>query len=135
MGKAAAKGDITLRNIEVSQDDAKFLQNLLRGELQRYRGLVEVEKLRKQSGGGKGTFIPLGDRLGEYPAEQVDLGKIVAYPPELEVIPAKPLFLDVAWNYIDYPNKTAKSTPKSNDKSADKTEEKPQKRGWFWSSR
>ena len=120
-----------LRNIEVSHEDADFLHQLLRGELERYRGLVEIEKLHKQSGGGKGGIIPLGERLGDYPPEPVDLNHIVTYPPRLEVIPVKPLFLDVAWNHIDYPDKTGKSTAKGKEK----TEEKPQKRGWFWSSK
>ena len=129
------RAESNLRNIEISQDDVKFIQNLLRGELQRYRGLVEVESLQKQSAGGSATAIPLGEKLGEYPAEPVDLDNIVAYPPRLEVIPVKPIFLDVAWNYIDYPDKAGKSVVKGKDSAADSVEQKPQKRGWFWSSR
>jgi len=135
LGKVGKGKKSSLRNIDVSQDDAGFIHDVLRGELQRYRGLVEIEKLEKQSGGGKGTAIPLSERLGEYPAEPVDLENIVAYPPKLEVIPVKPIFLDVAWNYIDYPDKAGKLTATAKGQAADKAEEKPQKRGWFWSSR
>lgn len=129
-------GDSPLRNIEVSSADVHFLCDLLKGELQRSRALVEVARLRKlaEKGTSKGSGIPLVERLGEYPAEGVDLDNIVVYPPKVEVIPVKPLFLDVAWNYIQYPDQQSKAEGKSQEKSADKpsdADQKPLKRGWF----
>lgn len=35
----------------------------------------------------------------------MDLLNLVTYPPRVEAVPVKPLFLDVAWNYIEYPGR------------------------------
>ena len=35
----------------------------------------------------------------------MDLSRLVQYPPKIEVVPVKPLFFDVAWNYIEYPGR------------------------------
>jgi len=64
------------------------------------------------------------------------LDNIVVYPPKVEAIPVKPLFLDVAWNYITYPSTKAQpaqsAKPAASGKQAAGAEEaKPQKRGWF----
>lgn len=133
--------DSGFKTMEISQEDAKFLQELLKGELQRDRALVEIANLRKL--GNKGvssttTTCPLIDRLHQYPSQGVDLENIVTYPPKMEPIPVKPLFLDVAWNYVQYPTtrteqQGAKMT--SNKTAATKTAEpekqQPAKKGWF----
>ena len=128
--------DTTVKTIEVVQVDAEFLQNLLKGELQRSRALVEISNLRKQAakGDSKAAPRPLIDRLGQYPSEGVDLEKIVTYPPKMEPIPVKPLFLDVAWNYVQYPQEQAAQarTAGSNTKSeAAGPEKQSAKKGWF----
>lgn len=124
-----------LKTIEVAQADATFLQNLLKGELQRTRALVEIFNLRKQAGKGdlNATSRPLIEKLGQYPAEGVNLDNIVTYPPKLEPIPVKPLFLDVAWNYLQYPTSQTEKPKTAQDKSTVKEEaEKPApKKGWF----
>ncbi len=89
---------------------------------------------------------PLSDRLSDYPAAGVDLANIVSYPPQLEPLPVKPLFLDVAWNYIRYPGQAepaavaaVEARPQAAGASAAaagagaaEPEAKPQqKRGWF----
>lgn len=69
----------------------------------------------------------------------MDLERIVEYPPKMEVVPVKPLFLDVAWNYIGYPDKSAaggqqgevKGQEKQVQGGAEQEAAKPQKRGWF----
>ena len=33
------------------------------------------------------------------------MSRLVQYPPKIEVVPVKPLFFDVAWNYIEYPGR------------------------------
>lgn len=126
-----------VRDIRVCQDDARFLHKVLQGEVQRCRALVDIAKLRSKAvqGSFPPSAAPLSDRLGVYPAEQLDLENIVEYPPRLQTIPVKPLFLDIAWNYIDYPSKKARSQAPSKEQpapqSASQPEEKPQKRGWF----
>lgn len=128
--------DTGLKTIEVVKSDAEFLQNLLKGELQRCRALVEIANLRKQAdkGDSKAAQRPLIDKLGQYPSKGVDLENIVTYPPKMEPIPIKPLFLDVAWNHVQYPQKqTAKAgalEDKTNAKSGE-PEKQPAKKGWF----
>lgn len=124
-----------LKTMEVAQKDAAFLQNLLKGEVQRTRALVEIFNLRKQAGKGDSNAAsrPLIEKLGQFPAEGVNLDNIVTYPPKLEPIPVKPLFLDVAWNYVQYPTTQTEKPKLQQDKSKAKEEvEKPaQKKGWF----
>jgi signal recognition particle subunit SRP68 len=125
------------RNIVVAREDITALEYLLSGELQRCQALVEVSKLQQlaKGTGAKVAPLPLVERLSEYPSDGVDLENIVAYPPRLDAIPVKPLFLDIAWNYIDYPAKRAQaaSAPKAAPAqgAAPQEEAKPQKRGWF----
>lgn len=125
-----------LKTIEVVQEDAEFLQNLLKGELQRSRALVEISNQREVAGKGdpKAAPRPLIDRLGQYPSEGVDLEKIVTYPPKMQPIPVKPLFLDVAWNYVQYPQHHAVQAKASGSKAGaavTDSEQQPAKKGWF----
>lgn len=107
----------TPRNIQVLKRDLALLHDTLTGELQRGRALVEIFKSannRPAAAAAQPTSAitttgkpPLSSRLNDYPAGGVDLENIVTYPPRLEPFPVKPLFLDVAWNYITYPGKGA----------------------------
>lgn len=119
--------------MEVAQNEAAFLQDLLKGELQRSRALVQISNLRRQQGGSSGAPAaaqrPLLGRLGQYPSEGVDLENIVSYPPELEPVPVKPLFLDVAWNYVQYPTTTQGAKAKEAVRA--EPEKQPAKKGWF----
>ncbi|KAK7743204.1 signal recognition particle subunit srp68 [Cytospora paraplurivora] len=125
----------SLKTIEVVRADAEFLQNVLKGELQRSRALVEISNLREVAGKGdsKAAPRPLIDRLGQYPSEGVDLEKIVTYPPKMQPIPVKPLFLDVAWNYVQYPQHHAQAKASGSKAGAEVTEtvQQPAKKGWF----
>ncbi|KAI6086226.1 hypothetical protein F4821DRAFT_130764 [Hypoxylon rubiginosum] len=118
-------------NIEIRQSDIQFLHQLLRGELQRCRAIVEIDNLRQKTTNTipASAKIPLVQRLFEYPAEGVDLENLVQYPPKVEPIPVKPLFFDVAWNYIDYPGKTPAAAPEPEQQQAQPAQ--PQRRGWF----
>ncbi|EGO59554.1 hypothetical protein NEUTE1DRAFT_61104 [Neurospora tetrasperma FGSC 2508] len=133
------------RNILVSAADVQTLHSLLNGEIQRARALVEISEHNKNkkpsSGSSSSNGKPLIGQLANYPSSgQVNLENIVVYPPRLEAIPVKPIFLDVAWNYIDYPEKIAAGGDK-NQQQQQRTEEvqeeqtqeeeKPKKRGWF----
>lgn len=127
-----------VKNIEVTRSDAESLRDTLKGELQRSRALVEMSNLKKQKDKGNAKIVPrpLVDRLGQYPVGGVvDLENIVPYPPKLEPLATKPLFLDVAWNYVRYPDKQgASATGAAQSKAPQKTsakEEQPAKKGWF----
>lgn len=134
-GSSAPTGP-SLRNIDVLPEHAQFLSELLNGEVQRYRALVDIDKMRKE---GKITATddplqPLADKLSRYPTRGVDLQNIVAYPPVLGVVPMKPIFLDLAYNYIEYPDDGKRSGGKSSEKPVDnapQAEQKTQKKGWF----
>lgn len=95
---------------------------------------MHIDNLRKESRNSLSGAVkaPLIERLNEYPEGGVDLNNIVQYPPKLALIPMKPIFLDVAWNYIDYPGQklAASKQPKE---AAPETKPAPQqpKKGWF----
>lgn len=76
---------------------------------------------------------PLVERLGEYPVEDVDLTRLVNFPPNLQPIPVKPLFFDLAWNYIDYPGRGTAGVngAPAPPKSAVEEKKEPAKKGWF----
>jgi signal recognition particle subunit SRP68 len=125
-------------DVIVTVDDVQSLGNILIGELQLSRALVEISNLQNQpiANSGREKSSALAERLSEYPAEGVDLENIAVYPPKTEAIPVKPLFLDIAWNYILYPDKQTKQDQEGTGKVAQpvtKMEEqaKPQKKGWF----
>jgi signal recognition particle subunit SRP68 len=104
-----------------------------------YQGIVEIERLSSQSEQEKkGTRQPpLIERLDEYsPSGRADLNNLVVYPPTLRPIPVKPLFFDVAWNYIDYPREGKKAVQTSQETKhepagAADDGKKEAKRGWF----
>lgn len=146
----------TPRNIQVTKRDITFLNSTLTGELQRGRALVEIfsnankpNTAAAAAPSAPSPAKPLSARLSDYPAGGVDLENIVTYPPRLEPFPVKPLFLDVAWNYIEYPRKggEAPTAPAKKEEVGGKAaaaqdqgaaaaaaaapEAKPQKRGWF----
>jgi len=122
-------------NITISPSEAQALKDLLDGEVQHYRALVELSNLasKQPSATNKG---PLVERLSEYPA-QVDLENFVTYPPKLEPVPVKPLFFDAAWNYIEYPGRQVEKGPENGVKKGAEKEGRgaeqtaQQKKGWF----
>ncbi|KAF4126753.1 signal recognition particle subunit SRP68 [Geosmithia morbida] len=125
-------------SVDVGHADLKFLSRLLAGELQRHRAIAHIDHLRKGIDSSNTSALsklspPLVERLHDYPAGgAVHLSKIVQLPPRLDLAPVKPIFLDVAWNYIDYPGKTpgaasAAATPATTGA----TTQQPAKKGWF----
>jgi signal recognition particle subunit SRP68 len=124
-------------NISVSPSEVQFLQDLLAGEVQRYRALVELlnlnEAAQKSEEGNNKT--PLVERLNEYPSKGVDLQNLVQWPPKLEPVPVKPLFFDAAWNYIEYPGRQVGNVAVigANEEKANagKEQTQQQKKGWF----
>ncbi|RCI09512.1 hypothetical protein L249_4084 [Ophiocordyceps polyrhachis-furcata BCC 54312] len=124
--------------IDVSSEAVSFLGNLLDGELQRHRALVHIESLREEqeSHVHQAHNPPLIDRLDEYPVRGVDHDNLVDFPPKMQLVPIKPIFLDVAWNYISYPGKaaSAKSSPATAEQPSRQQQQQQQqqtKRGWF----
>ena len=117
-------------------------KTFLQGLVTQTQALVELNNLRSvktssQSSQHDKFRQPLAERLhlNRY-EEDVDLSNLVNFPPRLRPVPVKPLFFDIAWNYVQYPGKPATSEGRgiANGGSAadDKTEApQPAKRGWF----
>lgn len=129
------------RNLLVSNADIQQLHGMLTGELHRDRALVGINNLEKSASQAQGSSSSsnkpaLVNTLSSYPSGGVDLQNIVRYPPQIESIPVKPIFLDVAWNYISYPDNQnqARSAEKGiagEDRTSAAEEAKPKKKGWF----
>lgn len=124
-------------NLDVTPSQVKFLKDLLHGLVFQHRALVELHSLEvtEANKAHAGKPPPLVERLDEYPRGTVDLTNLVTYPPKMEPIPVKPLFLDVAFNYIDYPGRTRKIAEKAIngqvEGQAGKEEKKEGRKGWF----
>jgi len=123
----------TPRSMQITRQDAQYLDKLLGGELQRHRALVHIANLRKQESknAAEAAATPLVDKLNTYPAGGVDPKNLVQWPPKLALIPVKPIFLDVAWNYIDYPKEDSPKGKESIPEGSGKSAPAPQKKGWF----
>ena len=110
----------------------KALHTKLERLVLQHRALVQLQELDGVKGESTGTSNPLVEHLDEYPSGGVDLTNLVTYPPKLRPVPVKPLFFDLAWNYIQYPGQEkSTSQAKQSDKSSEREEKKPVKRGWF----
>ncbi|KAK4544611.1 hypothetical protein LTR36_004183 [Oleoguttula mirabilis] len=137
--------------LEISVQAAEGLQKQTANLLARTHALVEMHKLeanaRTAAEKQQTSAAPLVQNLNAYPTPgvRVDLGNLVGYPPRIQPVPVKPLFLDVAWNYIEYPGRKAEApveeagappvadTPMVNggeEESGEKPAEK-KKGGWF----
>lgn len=123
--------------LEVTPIEAEALQELLRGLVFQHRALVELGDLEAidVNTTKAGRVPPLVEKLDEYPQGMVNLTNLVTYPPKVEPIPVKPLFLDVAFNYIEYPGRARKATERgingTTETQAGKEEKKEGKKGWF----
>lgn len=122
----------------VSHDQVKLLHDLLQNLVSQNRALVELNNIAEASAKADKSFQPpLIDCLDEYPKKGVDLKNLVTYPPKIEPIPVKPIFLDVAYNYIDYPGRARKATDKTINGVADSVnkdgpgKKQEVKKGWF----
>lgn len=120
---------------DISPAQGQSLEHELRALVTKYQGLVTLESISAQEQSSKSTAQrPLIERLHEYSGDSLSLGNLVPYPPEIRPIPVKPLFLDVAWNYIDYPRegKAAAGSAKQPAREEQAPEQnKGGRRGWF----
>ncbi len=120
-------------NIDITPDQASNLHSLLQSLVSQHRALVELDNIQSASSSKSANPVPpLIERLDEYPPNGVDLTRLVTYPPRVEPIPVKPLFLDVAFNYIDYPGRSRKVDEKAvNGVTEGVKGGEEKKRGWF----
>lgn len=132
----------TVPRLNITKSQLEALQSHLTSLTLQYRALADLNKhTSQQSSQGRQYKPPLLERLhlNQYD-DKVDLKNIVNYPPKLQPIPMKPLFFDLAWEYIQYPGQaqekvsnTATPAPAATAESNKEIqkEEAPKKRGWF----
>jgi signal recognition particle subunit SRP68 len=126
--------------LAVTEQQAEELKKTVENLTSHYHGLVALSQLSGNpdvtAKAQMGNVAPVVERLNEYPVSgTVDLKNLVTWPPKLKPVPVKPLFFDVAFNYIDYPGRARVSAESEGEKTEvdeRKTEgQKPAKKGWF----
>ena len=127
--------------LDITKAQLEGMQTHLTSLTLQYRALADLTNATKNSQqppGGKAYAPPLIERLhlNQYD-DNVDLNNIVNYPPKLRPIPMKPLFLDLAWDYIKYPGqgKEVETTvpaaaPAPVQAQEEKADDQPKKKGW-----
>ncbi|KAI9886687.1 MAG: hypothetical protein M1823_001531 [Watsoniomyces obsoletus] len=102
--------DQTPPTLVIYSSTIQNLQSLLQKELTRQHALVELSTHlfpSPPSASKEPSYArPLVESLDTYPSSgKIDFKSLVSYPPKMEPVPVKPIFLDVAWNYIEYPGR------------------------------
>lgn len=149
--RASSSGDSSSPpKLDISSRQLQSTVNNLSKLSTQYRALADLKALssstkpKSQAETHTVKPAPLIERLNrnEY-IENVDLTNLVNYPPKLRPVPVKPLFFDLAWNYIVYPGQkreeVAGDVPDSKPvqrqqvvtEAEQEQEQKPAKRGWF----
>ena len=120
-------------NLTITATQTTNLQTLLQSLLLQYRAMVELRDLPSTfSNFDKSRACPFVERLDEYPPSNIDLTNLVTFPPKIEPIPVKPLFLDAAYNYIEYPGRTKVPIKQAAvNGSNEPKSQKEVKKGWF----
>ncbi|KAH8150374.1 uncharacterized protein LAJ45_05585 [Morchella importuna] len=93
------------KGLEIDSETASEIRTRLKGEVSRFQALVEMDNIAAKTatkGGNSGVVL---ERLDKYPeGKDFDFENgIVQWPPKVSPVPVKPVFLDVAWNFIEYP--------------------------------
>ena len=129
-----------LLTLDIDSSLFEKLQNHIDSLLTRTHALVQMRKLESDSAKAaeknRMSATPLVQRLNDFPTPgtHVDLTNLVTYPPKIEPVPVKPLFLDVAFNYIEYPGRPEEvvETAKPSLNGIEQKQAQPEKKkGWF----
>ena len=128
--RPAASSSSNAPKLEVWHEQAQTLNKNLENLTCHYRGVVALSQLSETvSKTALKNAAPVVERLNEYPSSgAVDLKNLVTWPPKLKPVPVKPLFLDVAWNYVEYPGREKVKEPVPEKVEVEAVEEKPVKR-------
>lgn len=127
---SSSPGSFKPPTLEIFPHQVTILQTHLQTLVARYRALADLASLAVPK--PNPSALPLVERLDEYPEGGADLTNLVTYPPKVQPVPVKPIFLDVAWNYIVYPGKKPEVGKEELANGVEeKKEEKKEKKGWF----
>ncbi|KAF2420544.1 hypothetical protein EJ08DRAFT_26691 [Tothia fuscella] len=144
--KSPTTKSTTPPRLDITPSTLQSLHTTLTHQTLHLRALVELHKHNDNASAltakNAASAAPVVERLGEYVTfDKKEDAHLVDWPPRLRPVPVKPLFLDVAWNYIEYPGRAGTKESKSllqskGDAKAGaevggekKGEEK--KKGWF----
>lgn len=140
---ASSQSENAPPTLDLHASSAQKLQSHTAALASRLHAIVEMRALEanaaKAAEKNMTSAAPWVQRLNDYPTPgtQVDLKNLVTYPPKIEPVPVKPMFLDVAFNYIEYPGRTtevvnaAPQAAQVYEKVEEKAAPAPQKKGWF----
>jgi len=119
----------------VTSEQATKLKTITQGLVVQFSGLVEMDNLEAEAiktEKAKAVWLaPLIERMDDYPAGGADLSNLVDYPPKLRPVPVKPIFLDLAWNYIQYPGAVKQLQAAATPSDSSEAQKAPAKKGWF----
>ncbi|KAH6629608.1 hypothetical protein C7974DRAFT_189805 [Boeremia exigua] len=140
-------------SLAVSAQQAATLKTTLTHLTAHYRGVVALGQLTAATPASakSAPTAPVVERLNAFPppaaaGADAALQNLVTWPPALRAVPVKPLFLDVAWNYVGYPGRQTQTQveetrggagegdggEKEGEKEEKEKEERPKvKKGWF----
>ena len=93
-----------IQTLSIDSNEALALKATLEGSVTRYRALIQLQDYAAKTLNAKSPIAapPVIDNLGRY-SEKVDFGRLVPLPPKVDAVPLKPIFFDVAWNFVAYP--------------------------------
>ena len=108
--------------------------------LSRTHALVELHSLATTAFSQPTHPRPLVTNLDDFPppGQNVNLHSLVAYPPRMEPVPVKPILLDLAWNYIEFPGHTRAASAvagaeegMSENRNEVPSDQQKKSKGWF----
>ncbi|KAF8476891.1 hypothetical protein BDZ91DRAFT_672115 [Kalaharituber pfeilii] len=98
----------TIRNLNISLQEATSLKQEVEAQVTRHRGLIQLQDyVAKAAKNAPSAHAPLIDTLEAYNGK-VDFSNLVPLPPKVEPVPVKPIFFDIAWNFVEYPQQQRK---------------------------
>ncbi|KAF1811632.1 hypothetical protein P152DRAFT_507864 [Eremomyces bilateralis CBS 781.70] len=127
--------------LSFTSQQSTSLQSHLQSLVLRFHSLADIqdrlETEAAEANKARTAAPPVIERLAAYPPGGPDVNQMVEYPPKLSPVPVKPLYLDLAWNYIHYPGQgeevaaAAAPVEEAGEEETEAEEPKPAKRGWF----
>ncbi|EXJ54631.1 hypothetical protein A1O7_09972 [Cladophialophora yegresii CBS 114405] len=113
LGAPTTADNATPPNLGISSQQIHLTTSTLRKLVLRYRALADLKSSNANATSDAASSptaatapkpAPLIERLSHNTyIPNLDLTNLVNYPPKLRPVPVKPLFFDLAWNYIKYP--------------------------------
>lgn len=107
----------------ITSEQVQELAQTIRTMLIRHQALTQLHSLQEKKCINSRGAQPLSARLNLY--QDVDLENLVNFPPKIQPVYVKPIFLDLAYNYIDYPGRRAPEVAAVSSPSGET------KRSWF----